>query len=284
MITGDSGGGAAVHHLIKSLKRIDVMDEAGKMLACDMHNFVKPLEVACSDCWGRQGIGHRSPFQMIYLFVKIIKTVRKEFTRPGLERMWNAVIEKMRTDPLWKAIAERQFPGPFDDFNKKVDMENPQEGDDTTEASPENATANLQDPVFTRWGTVLAGVSVFANNWPVIYFFCVTVKDDKKSSSYLWQLCCALLSLMNNKDDLPPTNEGKSLEDFINSFSLADREDTPTTTTLQPGDTPTFLAVLYFLDGFNNAFFEGKYIIYIICCVFYLLYHICYHSSLLVSF
>ena len=240
------------------------MDEAGKMLACDMHNFVKPLEVACVDCWGRQGIGHRSPFQMIYLFVKIIKTVRKEYTRPGLERMWNAVIEKMRTDPLWKAIAESQFPGPFDDFNKKVDMEEEdeenEEGDDTDEASPKDATANLQDPVFTRWGTVLAGVSVFANNWPVIYFFCVTVKDDKKSSSYLWQLCCALLSLMNNKDDLPPTNEGESLEDFINSFSPVDREDTPTTTALQPGDTPTFLAVLYFLDGFNNAFFEGKYI------------------------
>ena len=169
------------------------MDEEGKMLACDMHNFVKPLEVACSDCWGRQGIGHRSPFQMIYLFVKIIKTVRREFTRPGLERMWNGVIEKMCKDPLWKAIAEHQFPGPFADFNKKVDMENPQEGD-TAEASSENATANLQDPVFTRWGTVLAGVSVFANNWPVIYFFCVSVKDDKK------------LSLMNNKDNVPPTN------------------------------------------------------------------------------
>ena len=48
-ITGDSGGGASVHHLHKELIRKGVMDSISKKLACDMHNFVKPLEVACVD-------------------------------------------------------------------------------------------------------------------------------------------------------------------------------------------------------------------------------------------
>ena len=84
-ITGDAGGGAAVQHIHKELIRIGVMDSNSKKVACDMHNFVKPLEVACVDTWGRQGIGHRTPFQMVWLFVTLLKKVRKEYAT-SLER------------------------------------------------------------------------------------------------------------------------------------------------------------------------------------------------------
>ena len=50
VLTGDSGGGAAVHFLFEELLKIKFMDpEIAKMLSCDLHNFVKPLEVACAD-------------------------------------------------------------------------------------------------------------------------------------------------------------------------------------------------------------------------------------------
>ena len=76
-VTGDAGGGAAVQRLHPELVKLGVMNEDSKRLVCDMHNFFKPLEVACVDTWGKQGIGHRTPFQMIWLFVKLLKTVRK---------------------------------------------------------------------------------------------------------------------------------------------------------------------------------------------------------------
>ena len=64
------------------MKSIGVMDSNSKKVACDMHNFVKPLEVACVDTWGRQGIGHRTPFQMVWLFVTMLKKVREEYRVP----------------------------------------------------------------------------------------------------------------------------------------------------------------------------------------------------------
>ena len=207
VVTGDSGGGAAIHNLFEELKKIDVMDILGKMLACDMHNFVKPLEVACVDAWGRQGIGHKTPFQMIWLFVKIIKTIRKDVGRKGLSEMWGSVIEKMRNDRLWQSVARNDFPQAFEKFMSKLDELEEVDPDAAFKMSYE-APANIQDPVFSRWGTVLAATSVFVEHWAVIYFFVLTIKDDKKSDSYLWQMACALLSLMNNRDD-EPTNELK---------------------------------------------------------------------------
>ena len=168
------------------------------MLACDMHNFVKPLEVACVDAWGRQGIGHKTPFQMIWLFVKIIKTVRKDVGRKGLSEMWGSVIEKMRNNRLWQSVARNDFPQAFEEFMSKLDELEEVDPDAALKMSYE-APANIQDPVFSRWGTVLAATSVFVEHWAVIYFFALTIKDDKKSDSYLWQMACALLSLRELK-------------------------------------------------------------------------------------
>ena len=63
-ITGDSGGGAAVQKLLRFLIRIGVMNSSGRKLPCDMHGWNKPLEVACVDVFGKQGIGANTPFQI----------------------------------------------------------------------------------------------------------------------------------------------------------------------------------------------------------------------------
>ena len=60
---------------------------------------------------------------------------------------------------------------------------------------------------------------------------------------------------MNNKSE--PTTEGASLDDFIASFT---QENVPESDPeLKAGDTPVFLAVLYFLDGFNRSYFDDMY-------------------------
>ena len=78
VITGDAGGGASVQQLHPALKAKGIMDKYSKRLSCDMHNLNKALEIACIDTWGRQGIGHLTPFQMIWLFVRLLKHIRKE--------------------------------------------------------------------------------------------------------------------------------------------------------------------------------------------------------------
>ena len=105
LTTGDASGGATVAHLRNELKQIRFMDLDSKKLPCDMHNFVKPLKVACVDTCGRQGIGHHTPFQMIWLFVTLLKKVRTGYGRPGLNEMWANVVNKLHNDKRWQTIA-----------------------------------------------------------------------------------------------------------------------------------------------------------------------------------
>lgn len=257
-LTGDSGGGAASHYLIEELIKLGVMPDkpSSKMLACDLHNFVKPLEVACVDTWGGQGIGSKSPFQMVWLFVRMMKMLRGEVGRDGLDTMWGKTILKMRSDPTWMDLASNNFPQAYDMFVTKLNELEDTDLDAALEISSA-APVNIQDPVFSRWGTVLAAISVFVKHWSTIYFFALTIKDDRKSGCHIWQIACALLSLMNNRDEEEPTNDGlsRSLDDFIGSFQTDD--DAPPTMKLKAGQTPIFLAVLQFLDGFNKAYFDG---------------------------
>ena len=114
------------------------------------------------------------------------------------------------------------------------------------------APYNVQDPVLSRWGTVLATVEIFVDNWAAIYFFAVAVKQDATPNSHLWQLACALLSLMNNRTKPSLTGD---MDAFISSFNDA----TYKADELKPGDSPIFLTVLHFLNGFNKAFFHDHF-------------------------
>jgi hypothetical protein len=80
VITSDAGGGASVQNLHPALKTRKLMDSHSKQLSCDMHNLNKAFEVVCTDTWGRQGIGHNTIFQMLYLRSRIHKLIGKDYT------------------------------------------------------------------------------------------------------------------------------------------------------------------------------------------------------------
>ena len=155
VVTRDTGGGAAVQRLHPELIRINVMDKSSKMLVCDMHNFAKPLEIACVDSWGRQGIGHRTPFQMIWLFIKITKSIRKEVGRKGLNEMWARVTHQVRTDKRWEKIAHANCKAALEEFFIRIETLEDENIDTVVKVTTE-APANVQDPVFSRWDTILA--------------------------------------------------------------------------------------------------------------------------------
>ena len=74
-ITRNSGGGTTVHRLHPALLQVDDMDEVSAFFGCDMHVLNKPLDIACIETFGKQGIGCHTPFQLLWLFVQILKTV-----------------------------------------------------------------------------------------------------------------------------------------------------------------------------------------------------------------
>ena len=257
VITGDAGGGAAVQHLHPALQDIGIMDAVSKRLSCDLHNLNKALEIGCVDTWGKQGIGHRTPFQMVYLFVKILKIVRKDFgSRDGLNKSWERIITTLRENAKWQTIALDKCKLAFDDFFDKLEELEDGDEDDIYEAIKlaNEAPANVKDPTFSRWETVLPALSLFADQWVVIYFFVATVAQKEEPTSYLRILSCELLSLMHNEDVVPKKNNGKVSKEgdtveTIDPQALLKQKHFP---------TPVFLSVLYFLDGFHKNYFRGK--------------------------
>ena len=99
------------------------------------------------------------------------------------------------------------------------------------------AWTSYPGPVMTCWGTVLAGVGLFADNWVVIYFFAQTLASSKKSTQYVKTLSSELVSLMHNKD------------------TAANSELNPKE---MKSNMPVFHSVLFFLEAFNKFFFQGK--------------------------
>lgn len=276
VITGDAGGGASVQNLHPALITKGTMDAKSKRLSCDMHNLNKALETACIDTWGRQGIGHKTPFQMVWLFVRILKHIRKDMGRKNVDEAWAATVESLRKDPSWQLTASEKCDVAFKDFLSRLDKLEGGDDDDRNAAEKiaSKASANIQDPVNTRWGTTQAGFKLFADNWPVIYFFVRTLLIGEKSNSHLHIMCCALLSLMHNTElptihdnlnNTQPTNENDDdtgLDAYLNTFGADGMELNDATIAEMDGiaacpATPLFLAVTHFLNGFNECFFAG---------------------------
>ena len=107
-VTGDTGGGAAVHRLHPALVEIRVMKALSHFLGCDMHAWNKPLEVASVETFGKQGIGCCTPFQLLWLFVQILKTVRKKLTKTKLNQLWGEAVEELRNNSSWQTKAREE--------------------------------------------------------------------------------------------------------------------------------------------------------------------------------
>ncbi|KAL7549953.1 hypothetical protein ACHAWF_013218, partial [Thalassiosira exigua] len=239
VITGDSGGGAAVQRLHRALIENGTMGEDSLKLACIMHGLNKSLEIACIDAIGKPGIGHRTAWQMLYLFPLLLKNVRKQFGPKNLDSMWAMTINKLQNDAAWQNEASAKCKQPFEEFMAKLRKLEDTDLDAMVKLTSE-APKNVQDPILSRWGTVVATTETFVDNYVLIYFFAIAVKQNTtstKSTKYLHKLACSLISLMSNR--AVPTIEGESRDDFIASFNTSPDPDAPSDESfLKPGDSP----------------------------------------------
>ncbi len=181
-------------------------------------------------------------------------------------------ILQLRNELKWQKTAHEKCDLAFKDFMNKLEALEEGDSDALTTAVEisSKAPANLQDPVMTRWGTLLSAVAFFADNWVVIYFFALTIVNSEKENSHLNVMCCAMLSLMHNtkleppkKNDTDktayqdlPTDNGNEIDKYL---ATIDTEISGAKEVKKGSHTPIFLAVIHFLDGFNKSFFSSKH-------------------------
>lgn len=158
VITGDAGGGGAVQHLYKKLVDMGIMDETCKETNCSLHGLQKAIENASKKIMGDQGMGCRSPFQMLYLFSRLTSTLKKDGGLRHLDMMWSKVSEELETNEEWQELADDKMKQAWREFVSTVEAvqleDGNEEGVGNLEKRLSKAPRDIQDPVWTRWASV----------------------------------------------------------------------------------------------------------------------------------
>lgn len=156
--TADSGGGGAIQHCYPEwlVNKLDVMKEDSKDANCAIHGIQKSLENASKLAMGDQGLGVRSPFQMLFVFSKLMSEIRKVGGKKLLDKLWAAVNDQFHGNEEWEQYAKANFTQAVKVFMDKVDSfdENIEEEIDDLIKFLNKAPTGIQKPVWTRWASV----------------------------------------------------------------------------------------------------------------------------------
>ena len=197
---GDRGGGGAVQSLFKPLIDLDVLSELATWTNCMLHALQKALETASLRTFGKQGMNHKTPFQLCFLAIMLLVTVKKKGKRELLKYYYACTLEHLKQSEQWQKIASDNFVHAFNEI-----IEDVEETEDTSDQIIEkivkdlDCPSNLMQPNFGRWGTVSSAAKVVLKHWTQIYFMAETIKKAEKSESYLYKIADSLLKLMTTK-------------------------------------------------------------------------------------
>uniref|UniRef100_A0A7S2PCR3 Uncharacterized protein n=1 Tax=Skeletonema marinoi TaxID=267567 RepID=A0A7S2PCR3_9STRA len=247
---------------------------------CLLHGLNKPMENACVAVFGKQGIGYRTCWQLLYLWSLLRKRAKLDSDVKHLNEMWVEVVKKVRdANSQWRKLAEQCMPQLLKEFLDEIktlearieeliaagETEEAMKAKDKLLKMTTEYPKNIRDPVFSRWQTTDACARPFLRFFVVNYFFCVAIVNSKSSKSYLVKLAKAMLSLMNARtspqidedgaDDVDGEEEDGTDEARANELVEAQSADNDASSlTLQPGQTPIVVAQLLFFRSFCDFF------------------------------
>jgi hypothetical protein len=121
-ICGDSGGGAKVQDLHPRLVAIEAMSEFSDYVNC-IHAFNLSYEHACKDIFGDQGVHRNTVFQMVYLAVLMMKTLKKNTDINTLKSIYANAMTKALTNQKYKDAAGKNFMQAFDELMDEMDLQ-----------------------------------------------------------------------------------------------------------------------------------------------------------------
>lgn len=178
----DAGGGGSIDNEYKVLKSIGVMAEDSKEANCSIHGKQKSLENPSKATMGDQGMGSRTPFQMLWVFARLMSTIRKEGGIKLLDSLWSIVQHEMMDNLEWEDHAVEQMGMAWREWLtsvQNIDEEDPEQMEKFVKFITE-APRNIQDPVWTRWASVSLLVFTYLL---LLLLFCRWVPQHLWSSS-----------------------------------------------------------------------------------------------------
>ena len=154
--TADSGGGGSIDNTYPLLQILKVMAMDSKETNCAIHGLHKALGNPSKLTMGDQGLGTRSPFQMLWVFVKMMSEIRERGGIQLIDQLWEAANRELIENDEWKQHTKEKFQRKWNDFVEKVETLEAADEKEATEKLDEflmNSPRNVQDPVWTRWAS-----------------------------------------------------------------------------------------------------------------------------------
>ena len=226
-IVGDAGGGAAVHQLKPALVKRGVMPEFSDYVNCLLHALNLSYQTACIDSMGDQGMGKNTPFQLCFLAILLLKTIKKQGGLDLLKKYYAMTMTQLLEDETWQENMSCNFVQAFGDLMDEID----ESGDSITEHIDEmlkDCPTNIAQGNFGRWGTISKVAHLVLRHSLALLNMAYSVKDVEKKGCYLHTVASELIKLMSSK------------------------------ATMRRHDTPTHYAHLQWIVGFGDAMFDAN--------------------------
>ena len=152
---GDAGGGASIQKVHPKLQKNGLMKDDSKVANCANHGIQKSLENASKETMGDQGMGSRTPFQMLYVFALLMSRLRDEGSISFVDSLWSTVQDRILTDERFEDDAMSRFRQAYEKYQEEHNFEEMDDDDlERYEKVLTESPKNIQDPTFSRWQTV----------------------------------------------------------------------------------------------------------------------------------
>ena len=178
VLTGDAGGGGAVQHLYKELKELGIMTDEDKETNCALHGMQKAIENASKNTMGDQGMGCRTPFQMLYIFAALMSSLKEQGGLKYVDRLWSEVNKQLKENEEWKSIAKEKMTQAWKEHMtiiKSLEDDNDQNTAEKLDKLMNEAPRNIQDPVWTRWASVSPFILYCCRTYPFFSYYIVSL-------------------------------------------------------------------------------------------------------------
>eukprot|EP00956_Cyclotella_meneghiniana_P017447 scaffold28426_cov37-Cyclotella_meneghiniana.AAC.2 len=203
-ITGDSGGGAKVQKLHPTLRDSDAMTEWSEHINCILHAFNLAFQTGCMDSLGDQGMNKLTVFQMLYLAILLMNTIKKQTDLETLKKCYSLTMTQLLEREDYKIDASDTFVKAFEALMKEVEDTASDETlmeDIGIQQLLNGCPTNIKEPNFGRWGTITAVARVVKKHWLPLFYIAKNVKATEKAGCYLHTIATNLINLMNSRSD-----------------------------------------------------------------------------------
>ena len=242
-LEGDNGGGGGVEAIFPHLIDEGVLEDWARFIICIMHALNKCIETGFMAIFGAQGMNMICILQLGYASIRVFKRIKIEGGLELLDEIKRKVVKKLMTDKGWKKEAAENC---LDGLEKLCAQYEEKDIDEVA------FFRNLQEPVWTRWGSTLAMAHFLEENWTLVYFMLVAVCQTKKASLSIAKTAGDALAMMKTKAQsivVPPSDDDTS-------ESTTETEEVEEHT---PVSYPVHYAQVCFMSAIGTAFFDDAF-------------------------